>query len=199
MSLYSNKTYIEDLDTAIESSVNLEKLSGRSVLITGATGTIGSFLVDLLQRYNAVNNAEIRIYACGRNMEKLRHMFKETNRNELFYQIYDSHNEVTFDFHVDYIIHAAGNAYPAAFNTDPVGTIIGNISGTYNLLEYARKFRIKRFLYISSGEVYGQGDLSLEKFDEEYAGYLDPLLPRSCYPNEQTCSRESVCIIYKTI
>ncbi|WP_156331259.1 NAD-dependent epimerase/dehydratase family protein [Blautia wexlerae] len=45
--------------------------------------------------------------------------------------------------------------------------------GTFNLLEYGRLHRTKRLLYVSSGEVYGQGDLSLEEFEETYAGYVD--------------------------
>lgn len=94
-----------------------------------------------------------------------------------------------------YIIHAAGNAHPAAFNGDPVGTIVGNVNGTYVLLEYARKYGIKRFCYISSGEVYGQGDLTLDSFSEDYNGYLDSMSPRSCYPMSKRAA-ETLCISY---
>ena len=77
---------------------------------------------------------------------------------------------------MDYVIHAAGNAHPLAFNSDPVGTIIGNIEGTYNLLEYTKAHGGKRFLFVSSGEVYGNGDLSLDEFKEEYLGAIDKIV-----------------------
>ena len=100
-----------------------------------------------------------------------------------------------FDFPVDFIIHAASNAYPAAFNADPVGTIMSNILGTKNMLDYALNHSAKRFLFLSSGEVYGQGDLSVDAFDEKYSGYVDPTSPRSCYPNSKRCA-ETLCVSY---
>lgn len=96
---------------------------------------------------------------------------------------------------VDYVVHAAGNAHPTTFNRDPVGTIWGNIKGTYNLLEYCKSCKGKRFLYVSSGEVYGQGDLSVEEFEEKYAGYIDILSPRSCYPSSKRAV-ENLCASY---
>ena len=100
-----------------------------------------------------------------------------------------------FDFAVDYIIHAASPAFPAAFNNDPVGTVMSNILGTKYLLDYGKDHGTKRMLYISSGEVYGQGDLSLESFDETYAGYVDPTSVRSCYPNGKRTA-ETLCVSY---
>jgi nucleoside-diphosphate-sugar epimerase len=102
---------------------------------------------------------------------------------------------ISFDIPADYIIHAGGNAHPSAFNSDPVGTIIGNVNGTYNLLEYGRKHNTKRFCYISSGEVYGQGDLELDSFEETYSGYVDSTSPRSCYPNSKRTT-ETLCASY---
>lgn len=67
--------------------------------------------------------------------------------------------------------------------------------GTFNLLEYGRLHRTKRLLYVSSGEVYGQGDLSLEEFEETYAGYVDISSPRSCYPTSKRAA-ENLCASY---
>ena len=52
MNLYNSETYKKDIETAISSVVGIEKLDGASVLITGASGLIGSFLVDVLAFYN---------------------------------------------------------------------------------------------------------------------------------------------------
>lgn len=197
MSLYNSKTYIGDLDISIECSVNIEKLKGKSVLVTGATGTIGSFLVDMLLRYNQTSDAGIIVYAAGRSRQRLSERFCGVESKYLVYAEYDITVPSELDFTVDFIIHAAGNAYPAAFNADPVGTIIGNVDGTYRLLEFARKCGAIRFLYLSSGEVYGQGDLSLDSFEETYGGYIDPTSPRSCYPNSKRTVETMCCSYYK--
>lgn len=195
MKLYDSEIYIHDLQIASMCTVGIEKLSGFGILITGATGTIGSFIVDMLMRYNFDANANISVFAAGRSKERLAKRFDSIKSDLLQYIEHDITKPIEFDFDVDYIIHAAGNAYPSAFNSDPVGTILGNVIGTYALLEYARHHKVKRLLYISSGEVYGQGDLNLESFDELYSGYLDITSPRSCYPVSKRAT-ETLCSSY---
>lgn len=191
MDLYNSKTYEEDLKRAVVSSVGIERMKEKSVLITGATGTIGSFLVDMLLQYNK-DGANICIYASGRKLDRLEKRFGKAKTDQLHFVVYNTLDPIGFDFPVDYIIHAGGNAHPAAFNSDPVGTIVGNINGTYNLLNYAREHGTSKFCFISSGEVYGQGDISLEAFDENYCGYLDQTSPRSCYPTSKRTA-ETLC------
>lgn len=191
MSIYESSTYCADLKQAIKNSIGLEILKGKSVLITGATGTIGSFLADMLIEYNKTG-AGIVIYVAGRSIKRLKERFECANTSYINYVEHDVMKKINFEFTVDYIIHAGGNAHPVAFNSDPVGTIVGNILGTYNLLEYSKNNGVKRFCYVSSGEVYGQGDVSLEAFDENYSGYLDQMSPRSCYPTSKRTA-ETLC------
>lgn len=195
MYLRNSRVYIEDLRIAAKESVNIEKLYNSSVLITGATGTIGSFLVDMILQKNLDDNANIVIYAAGRSQQRLEKRFGQDKTGFLHFVEYDINLPIEFDFDVDYVIHAGGNAHPVAFNNDPVGTIIGNVNGTYNLLEYARSHGTKRLLYVSSGEVYGQGDVSLDSFEESYSGYVDPTSPRSCYPASKRAT-ETLCASY---
>lgn len=194
MNLYKSKTYIEDLNEALQSTIGIEMLKGHTVAITGATGTIGSFIVDMLLEYNR-HGANITLYALGRSLDRLGKRFDAAKTEMLCYVEYDALKPIEFEYSVDYIIHAGGNAHPSAFNSDPVGTIIGNVNGTYNLLEYAKKHGAKRFCYISSGEVYGQGDLTLDSFDETYSGYLDQTSPRTCYPTSKRTT-ETLCASY---
>lgn len=193
MKLNQSRCYLEDLDRALNHVIGIEGLQNKSVLVTGATGTIGSFAADALIRMNQKRNANIRIYLGGRSVAKLQHQFGTEENVE--YLLYDMNAQIGFHVPVDYVIHAAGNAHPAAFNGNPVETIMGNVESTFSLLEYLRMHEGKRFLYVSSGEVYGQGDISLKSFDESYSGYLDLLAPRSCYPLSKRTA-ENLCSSY---
>ncbi len=195
MDLYNSKTYLEDLSIAIRQTTSSSELKNKSVLVTGATGTIGSFIIDTLLYFNQKENAGIHVFAAGRNIARMEKRFGCAKTKLLHFLEYDLSKKILFDIQFDYIIHAAGNAYPAVFQNDPVGTIMGNVLGTYQLLEYGRCHKAKRFLYVSSGEVYGQGDLSYDSFVETYAGYVDSTSPRSCYPNSKRLS-ETLCASY---
>lgn len=74
MNLYTSDTYIKDLNTAIKESVGIEKIKDKTILITGATGTIGSFLVDMLLEYNKLN-ANINVIAAGRSLKQTSRSF----------------------------------------------------------------------------------------------------------------------------
>jgi nucleoside-diphosphate-sugar epimerase len=195
MNIYDSLTYMDNLHVAAQNSVGIEQLSGKKILITGTTGTIGSFLVDTILEYNVTKNAGITVYAAGRSVEKLKKRFGRYDFPNLVFLQYDMFEPVLFDEDIDYIIHAAGNAHPAAFNKDPVGTIMGNVNSTYKLLEYATRHKAARLLYLSSGETYGQGDARLESYSENYAGYVDTMSVRSCYPSSKRVV-ENLCASY---
>ncbi|MDR1629903.1 MAG: NAD-dependent epimerase/dehydratase family protein [Oscillospiraceae bacterium] len=195
MKFFENPAYKKDLIKAIESTLGIDRLKKKRVMLTGATGLIGSFLVDMLVLYNQQHNSEIEIYALGRSADRLKVRFGETEKPSLHYVEHDVNHEIAFDFPVDYLIHAASNAYPAVFHSDPVGTLMSNVMGTKRLLDYARQQSTKRFLFVSSGEVYGQGDAATDSYSEEYSGYIDPLQPRACYPVSKRAA-ETLCVSY---
>ena len=68
-----------------------------------------------------------------------------------------------------------------------------NIYGVSNLLDYGKAHGLKRFLYVSSGEVYGEGDG--REFTEDYSGYVNITSPRSCYPSAKRAA-ETLCVSY---
>lgn len=195
MNLYSSVTYQQDLDNAILSVVNIEKLCGTSIMITGATGLIGSYIIDILMNYNKKRDANICIYAMSRSIENLKKRFDNIKTKSLIYIEHNVNEKPQFEVSADYIIHAASNAYPSAFHNDPVGTILSNILGTQYMLEYGKSHHTKKLLFVSSGEVYGQGDITLDSFEESYSGYIDSMQPRSCYPNSKRTA-ETLCSSY---
>ena len=83
MNLYQSKTYLTDLDTALSATVGIQRLKGKALLITGATGTIGSFIVDMLLRYNQTENAQITVYASGRSIQRLEARFAKAKTDRL--------------------------------------------------------------------------------------------------------------------
>ena len=106
---------------------------------------------------------------------------------------YDVMQPLVCNVDFQYIIHAASGACPAEFGKYPVEVMKGNINGVDNLMSYGIQHGMKRLLYISSGEVYGEGDGRV--FTEEYSGYVDCASPRSCYPSSKRAA-ETLCISY---
>lgn len=169
--------------------INLEKIDGSNILITGATGLIGSCIVDEL-----MENAGCHVYAAGRNLERAKTKFGTYFQSKRFHFLqYDVEKPLDGNVTFDYIIHAASNASPNFFALNPVGVIMSNIMGTKNLLDYGRTHGMKRFLYVSSGEVYGNGDV--EEWKEDDSGYVDCMTMRSCYPTSKRAA-ETLCVAY---
>ena len=114
MDFHQSKLYIQDIDRALKHVIGIEKIFNKSVLVTGATGTIGSFVADMLIRFNQQNKANISLYLAGRNLQRLQKQFGYYD-NVNFLQ-YDMMKPIEFDVSIYYIIHAAGNGHPAALN-----------------------------------------------------------------------------------
>ena len=73
--LLDNRLYTEDIEYVAGLSLPWEKLRGSSVLITGATGMIGSFLVDVIMYKNQKDRLNCVVYPVSRNEEKARERF----------------------------------------------------------------------------------------------------------------------------
>lgn len=192
--MYNMEIYEKSLSAAIDGVGT--SLNGARVLVTGATGLIGSFLVEALARLNETAGAGIDIYAAGRSEAGVRGRFGALADAPYFHYVpYDATQPVRFDFMADYVVHAATSAHPLAYATDPVGTMQANLFGTARLLEFLRGQGGGRFLLLSTGETYGENPDLPEGFSETDHGWIDPMLPRSCYPESKRAA-ETLCASY---
>lgn len=195
MNLYDNDLYLEDIEYVCGLNLPWEKLQGKSVLLSGATGLVGSFLVDVLLS----KGIDCTVYALGRSEEKARARFSkwENDPHYIFipYDINKPLNRPDLGT-IDYVLHMASNTHPMQYSTDPIGTITTNIIGVQNMLEFAVEHHATRFVFTSSNEIYGENRGDVEMFDEDYCGYINSNTMRAGYPESKRCG-EALCQAYK--
>lgn len=187
----NNMAYIDDIRTAASVDLPWEKLSGKNILVTGATGLIGSCVVDVLMNHEG---QDYHVYASGRNEVRVKQHFSEFRKSLYFHFLkYDVTEPLQSDIDFHFMIAAASGANPVLYSTDPVGVMKGNFCGVDNLLAYGVTHNLEKFVYVSSGDVYGEGDGRV--FTEDYSGYVNPLNLRSCYTSAKRAT-ETLCISY---
>lgn len=185
--------YIEDLCN-VANSLPSELISGKVFLITGATGLLGTFIVDALMQYNLHADNPVKILAMGRNLVRAKTRFLPFWDHPSFTFI-EQDVCVPIDIKCcDFIIHCASNAHPTAYKEDPVGTIMTNIDGTRNMLDLCVKTGAMLVL-LSSVEVYGQSSDNDYVFSEDSQGTLDLSNPRNGYPESKRLA-ELLCQSY---
>ncbi len=200
MRLYDNELYLEDVNYVANLDLPWEKLAGRSLMLSGATGLIGSFLVDVLMEKNAIDALNCTVYALSRNEARAKERFnKYSDDSHLLFIPYDVNCPLERNFIgiIDYILHLASNTHPMQYSTDPIGTITTNIIGVQNMLSFAVEHNTSRFAFASSNEIYGENRGDTEFFDENYCGYIDSNTLRAGYPESKRCG-EALCQAYKT-
>ncbi|PTN10486.1 nucleoside-diphosphate-sugar epimerase [Mangrovibacterium marinum] len=172
-----------DLEELYETSINWEPLQNKTVLITGATGMLASYLSFMFLFLNEKYNYNIRLFLLARNKQKLKQLFGQPD-HAINFLIQDVCSPIELHAEVDYIFHAAGAASPYQINNDPTGIIKANTIGTLNVLELARSKNTQKILFTSTREVYGKVT-NTNKINENEMGVLDPLDERSCYPESK--------------
>ncbi len=186
----------EDLERAADSDlIDWEKLRGKSILVTGATGLIGSQTVQVLVMAGIKRKLDLKILALVRNPQKAEKMLGACMGHGLELVTANILEPVETEQPVDYILHGAGVTTSKDFVDHPVGTILTMLKGTENILELARKKQVQGMVYLSSMEAYGVVDPEHFVVRETDYGYIDPLQVRSSY-SESKRMAEGLCGAY---
>lgn len=158
------------------------KIRDVSVLVTGATGLIGSCAIDVMIAANKEQNANIRIYALGRTKEKIKKRFGE----DVIPVVQDIVEPISEEQSFDYILHGASNADPRSYAVQPAETIIINLIGTRNILDCCARNKNTMMVFTSSFEVYGKIP-STDVYSETMSGVIDQSFLRNGYPESKRC------------
>ena len=153
------------------------------ILVTGATGLIGSCIIDVLLAANSMYNADYKIYALGRDRNKIVSRFG----NKVVPIVQNIVDKLPINVEYDYIIHAASNADPRTYAIQPVETVLTNVIGNNNIFEYCRYHKKTRVILTSSFEVYGKIE-NHDIYKEEDCGILDFQILRNGYPESKRCA-----------
>lgn len=175
--------------------INFVPLYEKTVLITGANGLIGTYIIYMLHLVNTMEGAKIKIVGISKNApcQALRDIFDSNYRfisadlNNIDY--------TELQLQTDYIIHGATYAQPGKFLRNYLDTMHLNTSATEKLLQKAKDDGAK-FLFLSSSEIYGEPDKNNIPTPEEYPGLCSPVGIRAIY-SEAKRMGETLCFTYK--
>lgn len=187
---------IEDVRQFADHFVLWNELKGKTFLITGATGLIGSVMIRCLLELDRQRQLGLHVIAVVRNMDKAKSVFGEDYYKDIvFLQIQLSDiTQDTINHMINYVVHLASPTASNYFVEHPVETLRTAIEGTTAVLEYAKKIKVKGFVYASSLETYGSNHTD-EWIKEDYQGYVNPIEIRSSYNvGKRAC--ECLCHAY---
>ena len=171
----------EDIEALVNTfDKKFDILNDKTVFVTGASGLIGSLLVRTLLCMNRVKNTNVNVIAQVRNKEAFMNTFNKDYKSDKL-EIYEGDvvNNINIDKDIDYIVHLACPTSSPYFVSNPVETIDTIVLGTKNILELAKRKKVKSVLYSSSLEVYGVTEKN--PITESDYGYIDILNTRSSY------------------
>lgn len=188
----------EDIDRLLEMREDLEAFRGQSVLISGANSFLMSYLVWLLLENNRRNHAGTEVLALCRSRENAQARFAPyLEDRDLKIILQDVRSPITWEGSVDICIHAASPVGAASRWEQSLDTFQTNLFGCQNLLELARKKRSRKFMLVSSVDVYGDCP-GQDRRRETDIGFLDWTYMRNAYSSGKRAA-ETLCSLYHAL
>ncbi len=182
----------KEIQRIIERVPELKKLNGKTLLLTGACGFLGSWFTAIFQELDVKVDAIDSFIAT----DKFNNIVKELSSNIVFLK--NDINDINLTKRYDFMIHAAGVASPIYYRKYPIETIKGMGLGLIKILDHALKHRPKSILNFSSSEVYGNPHTKYVPIPEHYNGNVSATGPRSCY-DETKRFGEAVAVAYHRV
>ena len=193
------ETWAQDIAAVAARELPWQQLSGQRVLVTGAGGFLGGYLARTLAALHGLGKVErpVQVVAMVRDATRARERFADfADRADFELLEWDLNRIAVPDIRgCNYVLHAASQASPRFYATDPIGTAMPNAVGTAALLQALQQSPDPRgLMYVSSSEVYGAvpGDVSLP---ETHYGTLDPATVRACYAESKRIG-ETLCVAW---
>ena len=184
--------YNELIRTVKDNKDLFDSFKGRTILVTGATGLIGSMLIKSIMTANDVLQTNIHVIGHVRNMKKVETVFADFNQEVLTFTNVNIKDIVS---QIDYIVHTASPTQSKFFINNPVETLHASINQTVECLEVSKKQNISKMVYLSSMEQYGIQYKDNQKMTENDLGYINHLDTRSSYSEgKRVC--ECYCYAY---
>jgi len=178
----------------------LDKLRGKTLLITGVTGFMGSCLLESVASYNDLFGgfSPCRVTGLARNPHRLTLTASYLlNRNDVTILTGDA-ADFEFSESFDYVIHAAAPVDPVVLSNDRIGTADSIVNCTRQVLRQSSRRNIGRLLHISSGAVYGRQPLDMTGLREDYLGGPDITDPNWAYGEAKRYS-EILCSMFRKV
>lgn len=190
----SNPVIKEDLERIASVRLPWDALRDKTVLVTGGGGFLAAYLIKSLLTVGRQNKLNIKVICIARSTRSVEaRLAAYLGAPDLSVFQHDISQPLPSDFpRADFIIHSASQASPKYYGIDPVGTLLANSAGTMYLLEHAVKSQAEKFLFFSSGEVYGVPVDPNQLVGERDYGYIDPMNVRSCYAESKRIG-ETMC------
>lgn len=189
----------EDIEILAKKLNSLKSFENKTVLVTGASGLLGSQAVKAFLCCNRIYNTNIKVVAFCRNAQNAQKAFGDLIcRNNFKIVFGDITEPLNFDGHIDFIMHAAGVTGNSKNHVvHPTVTINTAVLGTHNVLELAKKSKISGMVYFSSWEIYGITDSEKDCIYENDYGYMDIMEVRRCHgESKRLC--ENMCLAYSS-
>ena len=192
-----NHPLARDLDEIFAQTNELwEQLRGQSIFVTGGTGFVGTWMMEALAWADRKLQLDIRVVLLTREPDKFRQKSPTVAGSSSFQLLRG--NCIDFDFprgEFAFVIHAATETPRPASTIHPDAAFDLDLRSTRHVLEFAREAGTKKFLFTSSGAVYGPQPRELAAIPEDFEGAPSTMDTRSAYGQAKRAS-EFLCAMY---
>ena len=185
------------INQIIKSKLPLKKLNNKKILITGCNGFIASSLIKTLSELMFSKGLKINFFGISKGIKINKNLRSLILQKKLIIKKVDLNKEIKLKYKPDICFHCASITSPENYISKPTETLTTNIVGTINLLNFCIKKKVKKFIFLSSGEIYGNFqkiDYKKNSFDENDYGIIDPKNIASNYSlSKKTAENAILC------